>query len=107
MSSDRDHPTDIGSVNEAEQIEKRHGRHKVQVQLSAQPGLGLGVELDEGVAEPGARGQFAASRADDGDGGGWVVSLVRGGMASLSGVVMVADGGGLGVVSSGLGGTLR
>jgi len=95
--------TDICSVNKAEQIEKRDGRDKVQVELSAQPCLGLGVELDKRLAKPGGRGQF---HVQDADSGPWVVSLVRGGMASLGGIVMSAGGGGLGVVGSDLGGTL-
>ncbi len=38
--------TNICSVNEAEQIQKRDGRNEIQVQLLAELGLGLGVELD-------------------------------------------------------------
>ncbi len=79
--------TDIRSVNEAEQIQKRDGRDEIQVQLPAELGLGLGVELDEGMAESGALGQRLDRRPSE---VGRAVSLIRGGSASLGGGVMVA-----------------
>jgi hypothetical protein len=44
--------TNICPVNEAKQVQKRNSRDEEQVQLPAKSGLGLGVELDEGLAEP-------------------------------------------------------
>ena len=38
--------TNICPVDEAKQVKQRHGRDKEQVQLAAEFGLGLGVELN-------------------------------------------------------------
>lgn len=42
--------TDIGSVDEAEQVEESNGGHDVEIDLAAQFGFGLGVEVDQGMA---------------------------------------------------------
>lgn len=42
--------TNVGSVDEAEQIQQGDGRDDHKVNLSSQLGLGAGVKLDQGVA---------------------------------------------------------
>lgn len=53
--------TDICPVDEAKQIEERHSRHDKKVYLPAEPGLGLGVELRDGLAIPETSRSVAAS----------------------------------------------
>lgn len=89
--------TDICSVNEAEQIEQRDGWHKEQVQLVAQLGLGLGIELNQGVAKSWV-GQSSAVRLLKLQ--SQSVSLVGGSMASLGDVTGAVDD--LGVAGYGL-----
>lgn len=47
--------TDVGPVNEAKQVQQRHGGHDHEIDLEAQAALGLLVEDDERVAIPGVR----------------------------------------------------
>jgi hypothetical protein len=47
--------TDIGSIDEAEQVKQRHGWDDIEIDLPAELGFGLGVEGDEGVPIPSSR----------------------------------------------------
>lgn len=74
--------TDIGTVDKAEQIKQRHGRHDHQVNLHPHFGFGSGVQVDEGMsisAEHGMSINMKSSRT-------WKCSLVRSNMSTLSSV---------------------
>lgn len=45
--------TDVGAINEAEQIEQRDSRDDIQIYLAAEPSLGLGVMMKWNLAVAG------------------------------------------------------
>lgn len=61
--------TDVGAVDEAEEVEEGDGGDGVEVELPAQLAFCDGVELDQGVAVPG--GESSAWRVHEGE--AWVM----------------------------------
>lgn len=75
--------TEVGAVDEAEQIQQGHGRDNVEINLQSKPPLSCRVIAHQGLSISAdlwsALGSIASHFAGD--------ALVRGGLATLGGVV--------------------
>lgn len=48
--------TNVGAIDEAEEVEQRYGRDDVEVDLEPQPALRLAIKLDDGSSMSGSGG---------------------------------------------------